>query len=209
MTLFHEDGHITQEGLHAILDGTLDELQSLEASEHLSFCDACLEQYTDLLQEDVLMDPPTPLREGVLRRMHRRALRVVFNKYTTVAAAAVLAVALWGSGFLPTLAKQVVSAKDARQATSQQEKASGNAAEAPAEKGGQRFGDQLNNATNTMAVGLNNFFQKFTASSEDKQPDARAKQADGGKQDAASVPASTAQPTGTSPSEDANSEPNK
>ena len=39
MELFNKEGHLTDEGLRAVVDGTLDEMGRLEASEHLSFCD--------------------------------------------------------------------------------------------------------------------------------------------------------------------------
>ena len=39
--LFDAEGHLTDEGLYAIKDGTLDDLGALEAAEHLSFCDYC------------------------------------------------------------------------------------------------------------------------------------------------------------------------
>ena len=42
MELFNKEGHLTDEGLRAVVDGTLDEMGRLEASEHLSFCDSCL-----------------------------------------------------------------------------------------------------------------------------------------------------------------------
>ena len=41
MELFNKEGHLTDEGLRAVVDGTLDEMGRLEASEHLSFCDSC------------------------------------------------------------------------------------------------------------------------------------------------------------------------
>ena len=49
MELFNKEGHLTDEGLRAVVDGTLDEMGRLEASEHLSFCDSCLVRYTELL----------------------------------------------------------------------------------------------------------------------------------------------------------------
>ena len=48
MELFNKEGHLTDEGLRAVVDGTLDEMGRLEASEHLSFCDSCLVRYTEL-----------------------------------------------------------------------------------------------------------------------------------------------------------------
>lgn len=99
MQLFHEDGHLTDAGLAAITDEKLDDMQRLEAAEHLSFCDGCLLRYTNLLEKQTaLLSPQKPLREPVLKRIRRRGVRILFNKYTTVAAAAVLVVALWQTG---------------------------------------------------------------------------------------------------------------
>lgn len=36
--LFDAEGHLTDEGLYALKDGTLDDLGALEAAEHLTFC---------------------------------------------------------------------------------------------------------------------------------------------------------------------------
>ena len=47
--LFDADGHLTDDGLYALKDGTLDDLGALEAAEHLSFCDYCLLRYTELI----------------------------------------------------------------------------------------------------------------------------------------------------------------
>ena len=82
MELFNKEGHLTDEGLRAVVDGTLDEMGRLEASEHLSFCDSCL---------------------VVLARVRRRAVRVFFNRYTRVAAVAAFAVVLWGTGVFNSL----------------------------------------------------------------------------------------------------------
>ncbi|MDL2324824.1 hypothetical protein LJC61_06725 [Ruminococcaceae bacterium OttesenSCG-928-A16] len=98
MNLFFDNGHLTDEGLQAIVDQTLTDMQNLEAAEHLSFCDECLVKYTALLTGETLVAPPQPLRQPVLRRLRKKATLVLFNKYTTVAAAAALAVALWASG---------------------------------------------------------------------------------------------------------------
>lgn len=96
MELFNKEGHLTDEGLRAVVDGTLDEMGRLEASEHLSFCDSCLVRYTELLADDTLLVPETPLTPTVLARVRRRAVRVFFNRYTRVAAVAAFAVVLWG-----------------------------------------------------------------------------------------------------------------
>ncbi len=98
MELFHQDGHLTDEGLDAVIAGTLDELQSLEAAEHLSFCDECLMRYTDRLTDDVLAAPEQPLAPTVMERVRRKALKVFFNRYAVAAVAACLALTLWGTG---------------------------------------------------------------------------------------------------------------
>lgn len=157
MNLFHEDGHLTQEGLAAITEGTLDEMQSLEAAEHLSFCDACLLRYTALLEadDDALLTPQQPLREPVLRRIHRRTVRLLFNKYTTVAAAALLMVVLWGSGVF-TAPLQPHTAPDAPAQST---------LSAPAQEE-QRppLADRLNHAAAQVSGGINGFFSNLFSS---------------------------------------------
>lgn len=58
MELFREDGCLSDEGLHALTAGQLDELGRLEAAEHLAYCDKCTDRYTALLTADALADPP-------------------------------------------------------------------------------------------------------------------------------------------------------
>ena len=58
MERFHTDGHLTDEALAALIrDGRPDELSRLEIAEHLSFCDVCLQRYTDLLSGTTLLEP--------------------------------------------------------------------------------------------------------------------------------------------------------
>ena len=87
MELFHENGHLTPEGLKALAEGRLDELARLEAAEHLSFCDECLVRYTALLEEAPLAAPKAPLAPGVWQRIRRRTWRIVTSRYATAAAA--------------------------------------------------------------------------------------------------------------------------
>ena len=54
MELFREDGCLSDEGLHALTAGQLDELGRLEAAEHLAYCDKCTDRYTALLTADAL-----------------------------------------------------------------------------------------------------------------------------------------------------------
>lgn len=99
MELFHNNGHLTDEGLRAIVEGGLDELQSLEASEHLSFCDDCLLRYMTVMEGASLLEPERPLKDSVLKRIGRKTRSILFSRYGTVAAAAALVLGLWGTGF--------------------------------------------------------------------------------------------------------------
>ena len=62
MELFREDGCMTDAGFRAMMDGQLDELGRLEAAEHLSYCDQCMDRYTALLTADALETPPRTCR---------------------------------------------------------------------------------------------------------------------------------------------------
>ena len=57
--LFTADGHLTDLAFKLLIDEQLDSLQSLEVSEHLSFCDRCLERYTEILCSDAPVDLDT------------------------------------------------------------------------------------------------------------------------------------------------------
>ena len=71
MELFDQNGCLTEEGLHAVIGGQLDELGRLEAAEHLSYCDKCMDRYTALLTADVLEEPPRG-RSAAALPTHRR-----------------------------------------------------------------------------------------------------------------------------------------
>ena len=103
MELFYENGHLTPEGLNALVDGQLDEMARLEAAEHLSFCDECLVRYTALVEQAPLAAHQTPLAPGVWQRIRRRTWRIVTSRYATAAAAAAFALIIWGTGLFQNL----------------------------------------------------------------------------------------------------------
>ncbi len=103
--LFLENGHLSDAGLAALRDSQLDELARLEAAEHLSFCDACLDRYL-ALAEPVQIQPPEDLTLPVMRRIRQRIARVLMNRYAVAAAAVVLAFGLWGSGVFGRIAQK-------------------------------------------------------------------------------------------------------
>ena len=96
--LFDAEGHLTQDGLYALKDGTLDDLGALEAAEHLSFCDYCLLRYTELIDAApaCLQEPVRDLIPQVQNLMRLRRFRIMTNRYVSAAAAVVLAFVLWG-----------------------------------------------------------------------------------------------------------------
>ena len=98
MERFRADGHLTNEALAALVqDDSLDELGRLEIAEHLSFCDLCLQRYTDLLCGAELLTPERPCQKTLWARVRTRTLRLVTSRYATAAAAVALALTmLWG-----------------------------------------------------------------------------------------------------------------
>ena len=99
--LFDAEGHLTDDGLHALQEGRLDELGSLETAEHLTFCDYCLARYTALIESapEKLKQPMRDLIPQVQALMRLRSFRIMTNRYVSTAAAVMLAFALWRFGF--------------------------------------------------------------------------------------------------------------
>ena len=93
-----ETSCLTDGALEGLMEGSLDELQRLEVSEHLSYCDACVERYTALLADGVLLEAPELMKQSVLAALRRKAAKVFVNRYFHMAVAASLTLVLWGSG---------------------------------------------------------------------------------------------------------------
>lgn len=102
MTFFDPRGHLTEDTLTALIrqDG-LTELERLELAEHLAYCDHCLQRYTLLLEEPVLLTPAADIREPLLRRIRARAFRLLTHRWATAAAAVLLALTLLWADRLP------------------------------------------------------------------------------------------------------------
>lgn len=155
MEWFKEDGHLTDEGLLSLIDESNEnptqpatELQRLEAAEHLSFCDSCLLRYTELLSDDTLLQPPAPVHKSVMRRLRQRGARILFSRYATVAAAVVLAVAMWFAGSLMLPEGEQKTVADTAPPAGQQ---------AATEKG-EGLGTRLSSAFSTAVNGVSDFF---------------------------------------------------
>lgn len=98
LELFREDGCLTDEGLQALRDGQLDELGRLEAAEHLSYCDKCMDRYTALLTADVLETPPRGVHGTIMTTIWVRLIQSTYGRVAVAGVAAVLALSLWRSG---------------------------------------------------------------------------------------------------------------
>lgn len=98
MDLFDENGHLTKYAFWLLSKGEPDELQRLEIAEHLSYCDECVENYTQTLTEDVLISPEESLLYCVMAKIKNRARKLFMNRYATAAVAACFAMVLWTSG---------------------------------------------------------------------------------------------------------------
>jgi len=113
--LFDSDGHLTEEAFTLLIREQLDKLQSLEVSEHLSYCDRCLERYTDLLCAEPasalpelpdplqavsppLLEPPCELHTNIMNQIQHRNRVFYFKKGTSLALAASLTLVLWSGG---------------------------------------------------------------------------------------------------------------
>lgn len=153
--LFDAEGHLTDEGLYAIKDGTLDDLGALEAAEHLSFCDYCLLRYTAMIDAapDCMKQPMRDLIPQVQSLMRLRSFRIMTNRYVSAAAAVVLGFVMWGA--VSTFGVP-------------------NAAAAACRPAGTRFGTKFNTAVNGFYKSLDDTFKSFTLTAENGLDQIRA-----------------------------------
>lgn len=100
MEWFRDDGCMTEAGLRALLDGQLDEMGRLEAAEHLSYCDHCMDRYTALLTADALESAPRGMHSAVMGGVWARLMQNTYGRAAVAGVAAVLALTMWRSGAL-------------------------------------------------------------------------------------------------------------
>lgn len=170
MELFYNNGHLTPGAFQQLQAGSLHELQRLEISEHLSFCDDCLCQYLQALDNTELMVPAIEnVGEKVVKSGKAKKRAILLARYSSVAAVAVLAAGLWSAGMFNNLGSALMPAvTTAAPSISQQ-------AEPQA-----TFGSRFDNALAQVNTGLNSFFGGlFTVSGNNtEQEQAQAVQTD-------------------------------
>lgn len=96
--IFNEDDHISDYGFNKLLQDELNDLELLEIAEHLSFCDECIEKYSELLNNVSLLSPPETFINRTLKAIKQKTIRLIYNKYFSAAVAAGFAIFLWVSG---------------------------------------------------------------------------------------------------------------
>lgn len=106
MKLFTPAGCLSDEALHALLNGRLEASQRLAAAEHLSHCDSCLLRHLDMQEavpSDALPLPPAGLETRIFAAVRRTRLRLFVKHCAPVAAAACFALAFTFTGLFGKL----------------------------------------------------------------------------------------------------------
>ena len=152
------DHAFRQKTLHALQESRLDELGSLEAAEHLTFCDYCLARYTALIESapEKLKQPMRDLIPQVQALMRLRSFRIMTNRYVSAAAAVVLGFVMWGA--VSTFGVPNAAALLPQQPAARQE----------------RFGTKFNTAVNGFYKSLDDTFKSFTLTAENGLDQIRA-----------------------------------
>lgn len=93
--LFLPSGCLSDRGLSALVREELNEEQRMEASEHLDFCDSCVERYAALLGGEELLTPPAPVAPAVMEKLRPKARMLFFGRLMRVSIAAAMALVIW------------------------------------------------------------------------------------------------------------------
>lgn len=97
--LFYDNGHLSDEAFEMLISGaSLTELERLEISEHLAFCDTCIAKYAEMLEGNVLLAPIELVASSVMQRIKQRTRKIFANKYAAVVAAACFTLVFWNLG---------------------------------------------------------------------------------------------------------------
>ncbi len=100
MEYFNQQGHLTTHAFDLIESADPPELARLEISEHLSFCDECLDEYLKHMQDKTLLTPLRPVKNGVLMELRIKLFNLVFSRCASVILAASIAIILTLTGVL-------------------------------------------------------------------------------------------------------------
>ena len=98
MTIFNQNGHITAEGFFLLVTEKADEMQRLELSEHLSFCDRCLEQYLVEMEKITLLEIEESVAKRVIKKVRHKTALLAHKRFGTAVAADCIEMILLTSG---------------------------------------------------------------------------------------------------------------
>lgn len=104
MNFFSEDGHISQYGFEKIINGTASELERLEFSEHIDFCQKCFDRYLEDVENNELI-PCKSVKGEILSKIKKNKnthSTYSTHSYLRFAVAASFTMALWFSGAFNT-----------------------------------------------------------------------------------------------------------
>ena len=108
MTLMTRQGHLTNEALQDLAEGSLCEVQRAEIAEHLTLCDTCLLRLTAMDETRLpVQAPPHDLVPPTLRQLQKRRLIIFAQRCGIVAAAACFMLVSWAQGALGRLQQPV------------------------------------------------------------------------------------------------------
>lgn len=106
MTLLQQNGHLSEQALLGLAEGSLCTAQRLQAAEHLTVCDLCLLRLTDMDAAQLpLQTPPHDLAQPTVHRLRRAKVVAFVQRCGVVAAAACFAVAGWQFDFFGKVAE--------------------------------------------------------------------------------------------------------
>jgi hypothetical protein len=94
---FNEDGHISQFGFEKIIKGTASELERLEFSEHIDFCEKCFNKYLEEVEKNELI-PYKSVKQEVFAKTVGKKKKIQVDRYFRFAVAASFTMVLWFSG---------------------------------------------------------------------------------------------------------------
>lgn len=96
MTLLQQNGHLSEQALAGLAEGSLCTDQRLQAAEHLTACDVCLLRLTEMDATQLPVQAPAhDLVPPTMRRLRRAKVVAFVQRCGVVAAAACFAVAGW------------------------------------------------------------------------------------------------------------------
>ena len=105
--LFDKDGHLTDYALNKLISEDLNEVERLEVSEHLSFCDKCVDRYCSLLTDENELSITEDRTDMIMTEIRRKKLRDSIRRYATAAAAVIIGCIFWYSGAIDILSKNI------------------------------------------------------------------------------------------------------